>query len=112
MEVVQHLVPLSIDGKLQALWFHPANEAIKSKEHGIGFNIVLKMMGKLPGVPDLIFGFKGGMGCIELKHDKGKLSDNQTMFSKWCAEFDIPFVIARSWEEVEQALKSWGVLVT
>jgi hypothetical protein len=110
IEVVQRLIPLCIDGSLHALWFHPANEAIKSKEHGLGFNLLLKMMGKLPGVPDLIFGWKGGMGCIELKHDKNSLSPSQKIFAKWCAEFHIPFVVARSWEAVENTLKEWEVL--
>jgi hypothetical protein len=108
IEVVQRLVPLTVDGTLQALWFHPANEAIASK--GIGFNIVLKMMGKLPGVSDLIFGWKGGIGCIELKSDKGVMSDGQKSFKKWCEYHDIPYVIAKSWEDVEKALKEWGIL--
>ena len=118
LEIIQYLIPLSVDGTLQALWFHPANEAIKSKEHGIGFNILLKMMGKIPGVPDLIFAGKGKMGCIELKYDnaqrgrsaESKLSANQILFAKWCAKFDIPYVIARSWEDVKETLINWDFM--
>jgi hypothetical protein len=111
IEIVQRLLPLTLDEKLQALWFHPANEAIKSKEHGIGFNIMLKMMGKIPGVPDLVFMWKNGAGFIELKSAKGKLTESQEFFQRWCKNYDIPFEIAKSWEEVENILRKWNVLV-
>jgi hypothetical protein len=109
LEVVQHLLGLSVDGKLRAIWFHPANEAIQSKERGIGFNILLKMMGKIPGVPDLVFGWKNGIGFIELKC-KSPLTESQINFAKWCTKFEIPFIVCKSWEEVQVTLKEWGIL--
>lgn len=109
LEIVQNLVGLSILGRLKAIWFHPANEIIPS-ETGVGFGILLKMMGKIPGVSDLIFGWGGGMRCLEVKGPKGSLSPSQKLFKKWCEEFEIPYKIVRSWKEAEETLKEWGIL--
>lgn len=110
LEVVQKVKDLSVLGRLKAVWFHPANEILPS-ETGIGFGILLKMMGKIPGVSDLVFGWGGGMRCLEVKGPKGVLSPPQKMFKKWCEEFEIPYRVARSWKEAEAILKEWGILL-
>ena len=110
LEIVQNLVGLSVLGRLKAVWFHPANEILPS-ENGAGFGILLKMMGKIPGVPDLVFGWGRGFGCLEIKAAKGSLSASQKLFKKWCEEFGIRYNLVRSWKEAEEVLKEWGILI-
>lgn len=112
LEVVQHLFSLTVLEKLKAIWFHPPNENIAAKRghKGEGWQIVMKMMGRISGVPDLVFLWKKGAGFIELKAEKGKLSDNQFTFKRWCAHHDIPFEIAKSWKDVEDILIKWDIL--
>ena len=117
LEIIQRLVPLTIDRSLNAMWFHVPNEAISSPSHGIAYNIQLKMMGKLPGVPDLVFMWNSagaddsaGVGFVEIKSSTGKRTENQETFKAWCDEYKIPNVIVRSWPDLESTLKGWGVL--
>jgi hypothetical protein len=109
LECINHMKSWAVSGELKALWFHPANETLKKGDTGWG--MLLKMMGKLPGVPDLIFLWDKGSGCIELKSSKGRLTEEQETFKKWCCEFNIPYVICRSLKEVERTLKDWKVLL-
>lgn len=92
--------------KPDAIFFHPYNGAFMSKATaGKG-----KAMGVLPGVADLVFVLKGGrVGFIELKAPKGLLSDSQIRFGLSVAALGADFGTARSIEDVQRLLKSWGV---
>lgn len=76
----------------------------------------MKVSGMLtPGVSDLVFLWKGGCGCIELKRPasvgvpKGTLSEAQLGFKETCEMLGVPYRIATAWDDVKAALIEWGV---
>lgn len=53
------------------------------------------------GVPDIIVIHRGGsVTFIECKTKKGKLSEGQEHFQKMCHVMDIPYLVARSVDDV------------
>lgn len=71
----------------------------------------MKSQGIRPGWPDLMFldPATGFTRYIELKSDVGTLSAEQREFAKACAAHDL-FRCCRSLEEVQAALKGWGLV--
>ncbi len=71
--LVKHL---QVRCKPEVLWWHTPN--------GGSRNIVeakqLKLMGTLPGVPDLLFLHNNSLFSVELKAPRGRLSPPQTEF--------------------------------
>jgi hypothetical protein len=115
----------TLDGKLNAVWFHVPNEftVTRTKEAGIGadgkykfcqkfnpFHNLMKSLGKYSGVSDYVFGNSDGMYCIEFKSKKSYLTDNQKAFKSWCEIKGVRHGVARSFEEAESKLKEWGIL--
>lgn len=47
---------------------------------------------------------------IELKFGDGKLTAKQLDFQRWCRENGIPHAVARSLDEVTDAVRSWGIV--
>ena len=93
--------------KLKSYFFHVPNEG----RHSVRYRVKLKRMGVKAGVPDLLFVLPGGrLGCVELKTEKGRQSKAQKEFQKTCESYDVPYVLARSPEEVVDALRQWGAL--
>ncbi len=93
--------------KLKSHFFHVPNEG----RHTVKYRVKLKRLGVKAGVPDLLFVLPGGrLGCVELKSDKGRQSKAQKEFEKTCEHYDVPYVLARSPEEVVDALRQWGAL--
>ena len=79
----------------------------------------MKARGLVAGAPDwLVVGWSprdawGAIGfawAIELKSAKGTLSPAQKAFHKRLETCGVPVAICRSLEEIEAALKGWGVL--
>lgn len=71
----------------------------------------MKAEGLRPGVADLCFMLpEGRTAWLELKTDKGRLSDTQRGFQAWCAKLGHEWAMARSLEEAAQWLSHWGVL--
>lgn len=107
LEIVDRLRALSIEGKLKAVWFHPPNEMLVcscQKASKNGWNILLSMMGRMPGVADLVFTSENKTLYMELKIPGGKQTDNQKTFERWCKNHSIPYVICRSWDEAKNCL--------
>ena len=94
------------------LFFSVPNEATVKGKTGADFGraINLKKMGVLPGVSDLIIGYRGKMYCLEVKNEKGKQSDRQKNFENWCIDCDIGYCVVRSVEDVQNVLKDWGIV--
>ena len=94
------------------LFFSVPNEATVKGKTGADFGraINLKKMGVLPGVSDLIIGYRGKMYCLEVKNLTGKQSVRQKNFERWCADCGIPYVLVRSVDDVHEALKEWGIV--
>jgi hypothetical protein len=108
IKFANHLRAWTIEGKLKAVWFHPANETGDNTKFHFGNK--LRAMGKIPGVPDYVFATKDRSYFMEFKSKKGKQSDSQKAFENWCIEQDVPYALVRTFEEAENKLKEWGIL--
>lgn len=71
----------------------------------------LKAEGVCPGVPDLVFVLPGGrFGGLELKAEKGRLSDDQKNWRAWISAQQGWWGVAHSVDEAWGILAAWGVL--
>lgn len=100
---------LSIQNKLDGVWFHIANEGIYSNSRGNSasrpiFGQKLKALGKHNGLPDYVIVTPNKTLFIELKSDKGILSINQRKFKKWCDAHRLSYHIISSLEAFEELL--------
>lgn len=101
----------ALEGRLSAVFLHPANELANSKGKRVSPAIALaKALGLITGASDYLFLWDGGSAAIEFKSAKGSLSKGQRDFRDWCAAQGVPFHIARSCEQGLQILKDMGVL--
>lgn len=96
----------SLTGRLTAVWSHVPNEG---KRH-MKVACIMKAMGLLPGTPDYFFAWAGGSGLIEVKTDKGRMSENQIYYQSWCASLGVRHNVCRSLEAVHDTLAGWGIL--
>lgn len=92
--------------KPRAVWFHCPNGGGRSKaEAGI-----LKALGTLPGVPDLLFICDGGtIKFIELKAEGKYLSPAQKAFRETVSGMGASYAVCRSVEDVAETLWEWGL---
>jgi hypothetical protein len=107
-EFAQILKYKSLAGELDAVWFYVPNEWNGRNQYC--YETPHKAKGKISGVSDYIFMWKGGCGGIELKTPKGTQSSIQKLFEKWCLAHGIPYRIVTSAVEGESVLRSWGIL--
>ena len=98
----------TVEDKLNAVWFHPANEVSDGDKFHFGNK--LKAMGKVSGVSDYVFGNGEGMYCLEIKSKKGSLTHNQKAFFDWCEIKGVKHAVAKSFEEAKTQLMEWGIL--
>ena len=71
------------------------------------------LQASFPGCPDLVALLPGGQTLwIECKSARGTLSPEQAQFRELCQERGVPHVVARSWQDVAQALRVAGVSCT
>lgn len=56
------------------------------------------------GYPDITAFYKNKLYFIEVKSDTGRQSEHQLAFEALCKSANIPYILARSVEDVEQAL--------
>lgn len=87
---------------LDAVHYHVPNGGLRSKSEGTAF----KAMGVKAGVPDYMVHVAGRTFGIELKADKGKESDEQTVMHARLELAGVPVTIARSVDEVQAFLES------
>lgn len=90
------------------LFWHTPNGGARSKAEGG----VLKALGTLAGIPDLFVAGDGRVIAIEIKGPKGVLSPSQIATLGALATAGIPTIVARSWDDVEAALRGLGVPLT
>jgi len=90
----------------------PNGGARKKNSEGVPIEaIMLKKMGVLAGVSDLLLFWNGGYGAIELKRpDKtAYMSPAQIEFAEQWAQRGGRFALCNSLDGVEAALKKWGL---
>ena len=113
-KVAMTLTGYSLDGKLKGVWFHVPNESVVSKNNKLTDILRIKRkhgMGLINGVPDLVFISKDKTVFIELKTEKGRLSESQIYFRDWCIDEKIDYYVARSVEEVTDILQRTKLLI-
>jgi hypothetical protein len=72
---------------------------------------ILKAMGLLSGVTDLVIVSRGGKShFVEVKTKTGRLSKAQREFRDACLWIDAPHAVVRSLDEYKNALKGWGLV--
>jgi hypothetical protein len=70
----------------------------------------LKQMGLVAGAPDLLVVLPHNKGVfIEVKTDKGRVSEAQHSFSFSCQALGWPWFVARSVDDVRLAFKALGI---
>jgi hypothetical protein len=72
--------------------------------------MTLKKMGLVSGMPDLCILHGGRVYFLEVKNETGTLSDNQKNIHAILSDKGYPVSIVRSVENVESALRLWGIL--
>lgn len=68
-----------------------------------------KQLGAEPGVSDLIIGWKGNTGVLEVKSHEGKLSPAQNKFLSWADSVGWHTGIARNVRKAHHILMAWGL---
>jgi hypothetical protein len=74
---------------------------------------IARKTGFLPGVADITIAIPRPerasplLGMIELKSDKGTLSDNQQLFRDKCKQKGIPYAVCRSLTEFQGTISGW-----
>lgn len=87
--------------------FHPPNGGARRRVEAA----ILKGMGVVPGVADLIFILPGGIAkALELKSEEGRLSDHQLRWGARMKELRADYAVARTLDEAVEILTAWGIL--
>lgn len=69
----------------------------------------LKAQGVLAGAPDLVVCHRGVIAFVEVKKDKGRLSEAQKVFRDTCAEHQLPYAVIRGIGDLQVFLDDLGI---
>lgn len=94
---------LRLKGKPNLIWWHTPNGESRSVRTGVR----LKMMGVLPGVPDLTFIHEGDVSFMELKAPKKYLTPEQKDFKEKADWNGCGYALVRDIDEAVAKLKEW-----
>ena len=105
-----------LEGRLRAVWLHPANELggqtimRGSKRIASPLAALARALGLITGASDYLFLWGAGSAAIEFKSATGRMTLAQTDFKQWCADQGVPHFVARSAAEGLAILRELGVL--
>lgn len=105
----------SLEGRLSAVWTHPANELAgitRSTNYGhrpLPQAALARALGLIKGSSDYLFLWRGGSGALEFKSSVGSLSPGQRDWREWCSALGVPFRVVRSTPDALAILTEWGV---
>ena len=107
--VTEDQIQIQIVGELRyagrAVFWHTPNSGKVSKRAASR----RKSMGVLAGVPDLIF-LHSPMRAIELKTDRGRLSDSQKELLPLLRSYGWEVEVCHGLEEARMVCRDWGYL--
>lgn len=100
----------ALEGRLRAVWSHPANE-LAGYSSSTARSAIARAMGLISGTPDYLF--LSDVGCMaqEAKIGRNDLSPNQRDFRVWCEACNVPFRTFRTVEEGLGQLRAAGLLL-
>lgn len=103
--IVKWLKLVNVD----AIWYHVPNGCWRSRaEAGI-----LKAMGVMPGVYDLVFNWRSDnglmIGYVEVKRPGGRLSANEKLFAQLCDKYGISHEMVTDVSDMPRILDKWGI---
>lgn len=101
--VIQHF---GWRGRPGAFVFHPANGGWRSRVEGA----ILKSMGVVPGVPDIVCIFQGRAYFLEMKAPKGRLTDAQRVVHERLRKAGANVAVAHGIDEALAQLEQWKLL--
>jgi len=99
-------VHLRIRGAPGVFAFHPANGGYRKPVEAA----IMKGLGVVAGVPDIIAIHNGRIFCLELKAEGGRVSDKQLETLAALREAGAHVAVARGLDEAIQALEGFGLL--
>lgn len=109
-QVAQYLKALTLSEKLKAVWFHVPNESVVSERMDVVRIKRKQALGMINGAPDFVVTNGAKTVFIELKTDKGRQTESQKMFEKWCCKCGITYEICRSVDDVSLVLVESGLM--
>jgi hypothetical protein len=71
---------------------------------------IMKKMGLIPGVADLVLVKNGRAYFMEVKTEKGRQSKSQTIFERRAGEVGSLYAIVRSLDEAVWTMREWGII--
>lgn len=99
VEFANEMRAMTLEGKLPYVWFHIPNEFLPSTRINYSFELKLKHMGKISGVPDYCFLSPGDSFFMEFKVKGNKQTPNQKLFEEWCLMNEVGYFLCHSAKE-------------
>ena len=99
----------TIEGRLHAVWTHPANELAWRGKVTPAIALA-RALGLITGASDYLFLAAAGALALEFKSPDGRLTPGQKDFRSWCEDQCVPFHVARSSAEGLDILRTKGLL--
>lgn len=112
---VNELRVATLQGRLSAVWTHPANELAgmvtftKGKPRVPVQVAVAKALGLITGTSDYLFLSRTVSLALEAKSGTGRLTGDQRAFRDWCDAQGVPFHIFRTVAEGLDLLEGYGI---
>lgn len=93
----------ALEGRLRAVFTHPANELAGMVRKGPGGKVVVpaqvalaRALGLITGTSDYLFLMEAGSLAIEFKSKTGSMTPGQKDFRDWCLAMGVPHHTVRS----------------
>lgn len=99
----------ALEGRLSAVFTHPANE-LAGHSTSTARSAIARAMGLISGTTDFLFLADGRCLAQEAKIGRNDLTPKQRDFQRWCEASNVPFRTFRSVEEGLDQLRELGLL--
>lgn len=109
-EVSIYLKALTLENRLRGVWFHVPNESVVRDTKDIIRINTKHNIGMINGAPDFVIAAPNKTIFIELKTEKGRQTESQKSFQKWCNKHGISYEICRNVTDIENVLNREEVI--
>jgi hypothetical protein len=102
VQFANYLREITLEKNFPFIWFHVPNQFAISRPI---FGLKQSWMGRIAGIPDYVFlGHRSFV--MEFKSKTGRLSAVQQIVQVWCEKANVPFYVARNFEEGKEFVNS------